>query len=427
MKILVVGNGAREHAICWKLKENPDIDVLFAAPGNAGTANIAQNVAISPTSIDELLKFAKENSIDLTVIGPEGPLAEGIVNRFQGSGLLVFGPTEEAARIETSKTYAKNLMLRNGIPTAYSKTFSTYTEASLYVEKLEPPIVVKADGLAAGKGVVIASTHSEAVDTLHQQMEKKTLGVAGDRVLIEEYVEGQEISVFSFVDGEHVSRMVAACDYKRVHEGDVGPNTGGMGSYSPPLIWDTALEDKIRLEIMEPIAKALVEDGCHYKGVLYAGLILTEEGPKVLEFNCRLGDPETQVILPRLKTDLLQVMMCTAQGSLEKLTVNWESTACVGVVLASKGYPNKYLTGYQISGLDQLTDQVRVFHAGTKVDETKKGASPVSILTDGGRVLTVSASGESLKEARSKVYHEIEHINFEGSFYRSDIADLVRY
>ncbi len=424
MKILVVGNGAREHAICWKLKENPDIDVLFAAPGNAGTANIARNVPISPTSIKKLVKFAEGNSIDLTVIGPEGPLAEGIVNRFQEAGLLAFGPTKEAARIETSKTYAKNLMLRNSIPTAYSKTFSTYSEASLYVGDLEPPIVVKADGLAAGKGVVIASTHAEAVEALHQQMEERTLGTAGDCVLIEEHIEGQEISVFSFVDGEHVSRMVAACDYKRVHEGDVGPNTGGMGSYSPPLVWDSELENKIRLEIMEPIAKALVEDGSHYQGVLYAGLMLTEEGPKVLEFNCRLGDPETQVILPRLKTDLLQVMMCTAEGSLEKLTINWDPIACVGVVLASRGYPDKYLTGYQISGLDQLTEQVEVFHAGTKVDETKKGTSSRSILTGGGRVLTVSASGESLKEARRKVYQEIEHIHFEGSFYRSDIADI---
>ena len=424
MKILVIGNGAREHAIAWKLDQSRLVDDLFVAPGNAGTAQLGHNVPISPTDIEKLLQFVRDNGIDFTVVGPEAPLAKGIVNLFQEAGLLVFGPTKEASRIETSKSFAKDLMFRNGVPTATSRSFTSYADAELYLQNTKTHIVVKADGLAAGKGVVVAETHEDALEALRRQMIQKTLGAAGDRVLIEEYLEGQEVSVFAFVDGEHVSPMVAACDYKRVGDGDVGPNTGGMGSYSPPPFWNPQLEGQVRAEIMEPVAMAMVSDGCPYKGVLYAGLMLTINGPKVLEFNCRLGDPEAQVILPRLKTDLLEVMMSTAQGKLEGLTIEWDSSAHVGVVVASGGYPGSYSTGYTIHGLDDQDDGVIVFHAGTATAH-EEGETTSRVVTDGGRVLTVAAFGHTLDEARRKVYGNVGRIQFEGAFYRGDIAALV--
>ena len=418
MRILVVGNGAREHAIAWKLRQSPSVEELYVAPGNAGTAQIACNVPVSVSDIDGLIRAADERRIDLTVVGPEGPLAEGIADRFQAAGLLLFGPPRAAALIESSKRFAKDLMARYKVPTARARVFNSYPEARDYAQEAPLPLVVKADGLAAGKGVVVAHRRQDALEALRLQMEEKQFGAAGETVLIEECLSGPEVSVFAFVDGGHVSTMTAACDYKRVGDGDVGPNTGGMGSFSPPPFWDRALEERVRAEIMEPVARALAENGSPYRGVLYGGLMLTADGPKVVEFNCRLGDPETQVILPRLKTDLAEAMMMTAQGRLEEASIRWEDTACVAVVVASGGYPGRYETGHPISGLEELQNSdVTVFHAGTKAC-----SRATEVVTDGGRVLTVASLGSDLEEARSRVYANIGRVRFKDSFYRNDIA-----
>ena len=417
MRILVVGGGAREHAITWKLSQSPLVDELLVAPGNAGTAEIASNVDVDPEDIDGLLRVAKEQAVDLTVVGPEAPLAAGIVDRFRDAGQSIFGPSREAARIESSKLFAKRLMLESGVPTSAARAFNSFGEASEYVEGLAMPVVVKADGLAAGKGVVVADIRDEAVDALHACLEARVFGAAGEVVLIEECLVGREVSVFAFVDGAHVSSMVAACDYKRAGDGDEGPNTGGMGSFTPPSFWDDDMERRVRGEIMERVATALAERGTPYSGALYAGIMVTEEGPRVFEFNCRLGDPETQVVLPRLKTDLAEVMICTAQGSLSDLCVDWGTEAAVSVVVASGGYPGSYEKGFRIDGLDSMEDAV-VFHAGTRTD------GQGGVLTDGGRVLTVVSTAGSVEEARRLVYGSVPRIGFRDSFYRTDIAAI---
>ena len=418
MKVLVVGSGAREHAIAWKLIQSPKVTDLVVAPGNAGTAQLASNVPINANDIESLLRFAQERHIDLTVVGPEAPLAAGIADRFQEASQPVFGPTKDAALIESSKSFAKELMLEHGVPTGKAKTFSSYAEASASLDATSLPIVVKADGLTAGKGVTVAMTRHEALEALRLAMDEKVFGPAGDSVLIEECLVGQEVSVFAFTDGRRVSGAAAACDYKRAGDGDVGPNTGGMGSFTPPKFWTQDLEDMVRVEIMEPVIRALSCRGTPYRGVLYAGLMLTAEGPKVLEFNCRLGDPEAQVILPRLKTDLADVMMGAAQGSIEGIDVVWSSEACVGVVVASGGYPGHYSTGYLIDGLDELDHGVTAFHAGTRA----AGPEGPGVVTEGGRVLTVAAMGGTLDEARRKVYENVARIRFKDSIYRTDIA-----
>ena len=420
MNVLVVGNGAREHAIAWKLSQSPSVGRIYVAPGNAGTHSIATNVPIGAEDIAALIDFTSDNAIDLTVVGPEAPLAAGIVDSFTASGLLAFGPTQAAARIEGSKSFAKTLMADCYIPTAASETFTDFEEASAYLDTCPIPIVVKADGLAAGKGVTVAQTREDARAALRESMLDRQFGDAGDCMVIEEFMEGQEVSVFAFADGEYVSPMVAACDYKRVGDGDTGPNTGGMGSFSPPLPhhWNADMEALVRTRIMEPVTKALAEIGSPYRGVLYLGMMLTEEGPKVVEFNCRFGDPETQVILPRLKSDLAEILHATAHGELEDVRIEWDDRACVGVVAASGGYPASYATGYPISGITDVDYDVTVFHAGTKrVDD--------STLTDGGRVLTVSALADTLDHARIRAYESIKRISFKDGFYRSDIAATV--
>ena len=418
MKVLVVGGGAREHAIAWKLNQSPGVSELLVAPGNAGTARIARNVPIAATDIDSLLDFAKTESIEFTVVGPEAPLADGIVDRFQDEGLLIFGPTRAAARIESSKAFAKRLMVAHNIPTGRAETFSSMKDAQAHIERCELPIVIKADGLAAGKGVLIARTREEAADALRQCMEQRAFGSAGDQVLVEEYLQGQEISVFAFVDGDFVSSVVAACDYKRVGDGDVGPNTGGMGSYSPPAssVWTRDLEAQVREDILEPVVKALKAEDAYYRGVLYLGLMLTDSGPRVIEFNCRMGDPEAQVTLTRLKSDLLEIMLATAKGKLSGLDIQWEQQAAVGVVVASGGYPGNYSTGHEIAGIDEL-DEITVFQAGTR-----RSDDGLTTVTDGGRVLTVTATGESHREARRRVFENIDKIRFQDSFYRRDIG-----
>lgn len=416
LRVLLVGSGGREHAIAWKLLQSPLLSELFVAPGNAGTAAIAHNVDIPTDDVDGLLGFVQNHDIDLTVVGPEGPLAKGIVDKFAEDKQPIFGPTANAARIETSKAFAKRLLLRNNIPTPPAHTFFEIGEALQYVNESQSfPLVIKADGLAAGKGVIIAANRYEATEAIRRCIEHRAFGEAGDVVLIEEYLEGKELSVFAFVDGERVSGMVAARDYKRIGDGDLGPNTGGMGSFSPPPEWDTDLEKRVRLEIMEPTIRALRDEGFSYSGVLYAGLMLTDKGLYVLEFNARMGDPETQAVLPRLRSDLLRVMLATAHGDISNITIEWDKRCCVAVVLTSGGYPGRHEVGKRISGLDSLSSSVNVFHAGTRLSGDK-------VVTSGGRVLALAALGSNIASARSEVYGKIANISFDHAYHRSDIA-----
>jgi phosphoribosylamine--glycine ligase len=418
LNILVIGKGAREHAITWKIARSPRTKELFVAPGNAGTARIARNIAINVADNEGLLNFARENRIDLTVVGPEQPLANGIVDVFQAAGLAIFGPTRKAARIESSKVFAKDLMQRHGIPCARSRTFSDIKEAKNYVRTQPSPVVVKADGLAEGKGVIIAGTVAEAEKALDDIMGARAFGEAGEKVVIEEHLTGREMSYFVFTDGRTIVPTVPACDYKRVHDGDQGPNTGGMGSYSPPEFYNDLLGTIIMKTIMVPATLALADEACPYRGTLYGGLMITNNTPRVIEFNARLGDPETQVVLPRLKTDLVEIMLAVLENRLDRMKIEFDSSACVGVVIASGGYPGKYRTGYPITGLEDLDKDIIIFHAGTRLGENSEA------LTAGGRVLTVVGMGKDLAEARTKVYKNITRIGFEGCFYRKDIADI---
>ena len=417
MKVLVVGNGAREHTIVWKLSQSLRIKELYAAPGNAGTARISQNLDIAANDIKSLVKAAQQKSIDLVVVGPEVPLAEGIVDHFESLGIPIFGASKLAAEIESSKVFSKALMQKYNIPCAKSVSFSDYALAKEYVQKQKLPIVIKADGLAAGKGVVVAGTMDEAMAALKDFMQEKKLGAAADQVLVEEFLAGKEMSFFAFSDGITVLPMVSACDYKRVNDGDKGPNTGGMGSYSPPVFNSPALQKQAMDTIMVPTIRAMAQEERQYRGVLYGGLMVNKENVKVLEFNARFGDPETQVILPRLKTDLLDIIMAVIKGKLNQIKIECSDDACVGVVMASSGYPGSYKTGLPINGLLDVDKDVMVFHAGTKM-----GDAPWEVLTNGGRVLTVVAMGKTIAQAREKVYDNVSRINFDGCHYRKDIA-----
>ena len=416
MKILVIGSGAREHAIVWKLLQDPCVEEIFVAPGNAGTAGIASNLPISITDIPALVNAARQNKVAFTFVGPEIPLAAGIVDQFQFAGLPIFGPTRAASRIEASKVFSKDLMHKYKIPTASSRAFSSFEAASKYINTLEAPIVIKADGLAAGKGVVIAQTAEEALMALKSMMQDKEFGASGEQVVIEEYLTGREMSVFAFTDGYSISSPVTACDYKRVFDANQGPNTGGMGSFSPPEFYNDELGERAMREVMRPTIKALDAEASRYSGVLYGGLMLTPDGLKTIEFNCRLGDPETQVIMPRLETSLADISLAVIERRLEKLNIKWSQEPCAGVVMASGGYPGHYETGLPVSGLGDLDKDVVVFHAGTKLDTNG------DVVTTGGRVLTVAAKGESLVQARQKVYNNISRISFKGAHYRKDIA-----
>ena len=422
MKVLVVGSGAREHAIAWKAAESCHRPELLIAPGNAGTASVGINHDVDAEDIDGLVRLALEESVDMTIVGPEAPLDAGIVDRFEESGLKAFGPSQAAARIESSKAFAKQVMSAAGVPTGSAGVFTDIESAMIHLATSEPPFVVKADGLAAGKGVIMAPTTCDAERALSSLFVERTVGTAGDTVLIEEWLEGTELSVFAFVDGEFVSPMTAACDYKRALDGDRGPNTGGMGSYSPPAFWDKELEALIRATIMEPVAAQMVKLGCPYRGVLYAGLMLTDNGPKVLEFNCRLGDPETQVVLPRLRSDLLDLAFSTVNGCLSSQRVEWSPDPWVGVVLASAGYPGSYDVGAEVSGLPFNSDDVVVFHAGTRLSVSN--GEPV-VKTSGGRVLTAAATGSTMADARRRAYDMAGAIKFRNVFFRRDIAANV--
>ncbi|RSK25756.1 phosphoribosylamine--glycine ligase [Bacillus sp. HMF5848] len=412
MNILIIGRGGREHALAWKLSQSPLAQRVFVAPGNDGMKVVAQTVAIEETNTDDLLAFVKENHIELVIVGPEVPLQQGIVDVFQASGIKVFGPNKKAAKIEGSKAFAKRLMEKYNIPTSMYATFDTYDDALQYVNEQGAPIVIKADGLAAGKGVTVAMTLDEAQQALKEMMLDQKFGEASTRVVIEEFLEGPEFSLMAFVNGEKVYPMVIAQDHKRAYNNDEGPNTGGMGAYSPvPLINKAVVQEAVDT-IVKPTANALVQEGASFTGVLYAGLMLTKDGPKVIEFNARFGDPETQVVLPRLESDLLENIIDILDE--REPNLRWSSEAIVGVVLAAKGYPDVYEKGSQIQGLDK-TDAL-VFHAGT-IQENDKW------IANGGRVLLFAKAGQTIQEAQKNVYAEIDKIKADGLFYRTDIAN----
>lgn len=416
MRVLVIGAGAREHTLAWKIAQSPRVEKIFVAPGNAGTALIAENLDVSPADTEALGKVAKDKGIDLVVVGPEVPLASGIVDYFDSLGIPIFGPTKRAAQIESSKVFARELMRKYGIPCPIGAVFSSYSEAREYLEQQKPPIVIKADGLAAGKGTIIAKTMQEANKALSDIMEAKVFGSAGDKVIIDEYVTGREVSLMAFTDGKTVSPMIPACDYKRAWDNDQGLNTGGMGSYSPPGFFPARLITEATNTILLPAIKAMANEGIPYKGVLYAGLMIADGELMTLEFNARFGDPETQAVLPLLKTDLIDIFLAVIQGSLDQTKIVWSSDACVGVVMASGGYPGEYNTGFPIKGLDNVDKDVLIFHAGTKLGDDG------IVYTNGGRVLTMVGVGTDISEARAKVYRNLPNIYFKGYHYRKDIA-----
>lgn len=417
MKILVVGSGGREHALAWKLTQSHNVDKVFAAPGNAGTSLLAENLPISATDFPALVAAVEKNKIDLTVVGPEIPLSEGIVDYFQARKLLIFGASKDAARIESSKAFAKQLMIENKIPCAQGRSFLFAKDAKEYAQTLKPPIVVKADGLAAGKGVVVAKSQQEGMSAIDDMMVQKAYGSAGTRVVVEEFLEGKEVSFFSFTDGNFALPAVAACDYKRVGNDDTGPMTGGMGGYSPAYFINQQVLDMAHNTIVTPILKALANEGCPYRGVLYTGAMVHNGRPRVIEFNARFGDPEAQLILPRIHTDIVDMFMGIAKGYLPPTRPQWTDNPTVGVVMASSGYPGRYRTGMLIHGLNDVDKDVQVFHAGTKLAPDGK-----QVLTDGGRVLAVVARGKTLAEARERAYDNVRRISFEGAYYRKDIA-----
>ncbi|MGG0238004.1 phosphoribosylamine--glycine ligase [Bacillus rhizoplanae] len=412
MNVLVIGRGGREHALAWKFAQSGQVETVYVAPGNEGMKDVATPVAIDENDFDALITFAKENNVGLTFVGPEIPLMNGIVDRFEAEGLRVFGPNSKAAVIEGSKAFTKELMKKYDIPTAAYETFTNYEEAVAYIEKVGAPIVIKADGLASGKGVTVAMTLEEALQAVKEMLQDVKFGEASKKVVIEEFLDGQEFSLMAFVNGTTVYPMVIAQDHKRAFDGDKGPNTGGMGAYSPvPQIPQSAVEQAIET-ILHPTAEAMIQEGRSFTGILYAGLILTNEGPKVIEFNARFGDPETEVILPRLESDLVDVCNHVLDG--KELTLEWSEEAVIGVVLASKGYPEAYEKGAVIRGLETLEDVI-VFHAGT---DFKDG----EFVTNGGRVLFVACKEKDLQAAKEKVYAEIAKIESDGLFYRSDIG-----
>jgi phosphoribosylamine--glycine ligase len=402
--------------LVWKLAQSPKVTKIYVARGNAGTTELAHNLDINPDDIDALVSIALNNKIDLTVVGPEIPLAAGIVDAFKAKGLRIFGPTKSAAQIEASKVFSKSLLHKYGIPCAKSKSFSSYKEANKYLQAQDMPIVIKADGLAAGKGVTVAETREQALQALSDIMDARLYGDAGNSVVIEEKMTGREMSIFFVADAFTSLPMVSACDHKAVYDGNKGPNTGGMGCYSPPFFLTPALNSEIAEKIMHPTIEAMKKEGNPYHGVLYGGLMITDSGPKVMEFNARFGDPETQVILPRLKSDLMDIMLGVTENNLTNVRMEWSDEVCVGVVMASGGYPGSFKKGLPITGLNDVDKDIMVFHAGTKLDSSGR------VVTDGGRVLTVVALGKNFTEAREKVYNNISRIHFENCHYRRDIA-----
>ena len=416
MKLLIIGGGGREHALAWKLKQSSRVSAIFCAPGNAGIAQIATCVPIKVTDHEALLKLARAEKIDLTVVGPDDALAAGIVDLFEANKLRIFGPTKAAAQLESSKVFAKEFMQRHGIPTARSGHFSDSIEAQKFAQRMTYPIVVKADGLALGKGVIIAENNWQAALAIHEIMETRKFGDAGRRVVIEEFLAGEECSIHALVDGASYLLFPGAQDHKRALDGDLGPNTGGMGTFSPPAkLLTPEMETRVRSEILDPFIAGLAKDGIRYHGMLFPGLMIDSAGPKVLEFNCRFGDPETQVLLPRLESDLLPLLEATIDGQLAEVVAKWSPQSAVCVVLASGGYPGGYATGKTIDGIDDASGTATVFHAGTRLEGGR-------IVTAGGRVLGVTAMGGDLTAARARAYDAVAQIHFDGAHFRHDIA-----
>lgn len=414
MKVLVIGGGGREHAIIWKLKQSPKVEKIYCAPGNGGIEDIAECVDIKADDIEALKRFALSKEIDLTVVGPEVPLINGIVNEFEQKGLKCFGPRKEAALIEGSKIFAKGLMKKNNIPSAEYAEFSNSKSAVEYLKHAEYPSVIKADGLAEGKGVIIAHDFETAKDSVIRIMEDKIFKDAGSKIVIEEYMKGHEVSVLAFTDGRSIIPMVDSMDHKRVFDNDLGPNTGGMGTISPCPYYTNEISERCMKEIFIPTMEAMKSEGRTFKGVLYFGLMITDFGPKVVEYNCRFGDPETQVVLPRLKTDLVDILLSIIDDRLDKINIEWYEDCACCVIAASGGYPGNYEKGKVIKGLESLLPEIIVFHAGTK----RRGSD---LFTNGGRVLGVTAVGKTTAEAAGKVYGIIDSISYEGMHYRKDI------
>lgn len=420
MNVLIVGNGGREHALAWKIKQSPKAGRIFIAPGNAGTATVGENVDIAATDFPKLIKFAKDNQVELTVVGPEVPLVLGIVDAFVAAGLKIFGPSKAAAELEGSKVFCKDLLRNADVPTADYRTFSNVERALTYLRDREDvPVVVKADGLAAGKGVIVCAGRAEALEAVERIGKQLEFGEAGKRIVIEERLDGREASVLALTDGQTILTLPPAQDHKRAHDGDAGPNTGGMGAYCPAPLVDDELLRWIEGHVLVPTVHAMKRARRPFKGILYAGLMLTNQGPKVLEYNVRFGDPECQPILMRLKSDLLELLLATAEGRLDQLDPpDWDERPSVCVVMASEGYPGKYPTGKPIRGLDDAAklNDVQVFHAGTKLKDGQ-------VLTDGGRVLGVTALGDTIPQAKLQAYTAVKAIRWDGAWCRKDISD----
>ncbi|MCB9771435.1 MAG: phosphoribosylamine--glycine ligase [Candidatus Omnitrophica bacterium] len=417
LKVLLIGSGGREHALAWKLTQSPRLEKLYCAPGNVGISEIAECVDIKVGDIDGLLQFAKKERIDLTVVGPEIPLVGGIVDHFENAGLIIFGPSKAAAQLEGSKVFSKEFMLRCNIPTATFMPFDRIEDARAFLNHAQFPLVIKADGLAAGKGVVLCNALADGLEALDQMMKDKIFAEAGAKVVVEDYLIGEEVSILAFCDGENYLILESAQDHKRIFDDDLGPNTGGMGAYSPaPIVTETLLR-KIEARVIEPTVRGMAREGMPFKGILYAGLMITSQGPQVLEYNVRFGDPETQAVLPRLESDLLEVMLASCEGRLNEIQLKWTPKSCVCVVMSSGGYPGKYENGYEINGLNVAADgkNTYVFHAGTKKDGDR-------VVTAGGRVLGVVSLGDHIKDAIQSVYVAVEKIKFDHMFFRRDIA-----
>jgi len=416
MNVLVIGGGGREHALCWKLRQSPGVNDLYCSPGNGGTGEVAVNVDMNIAEHPEVVKFCREKAVDLVVVGPEAPLAVGIADALVKEDISVFGPTYAGARLESSKIMAKEMMGYNDIPTAQFRIFDVFEKAEKYIRSVGAPVVVKAYGLAAGKGVIVAGDVEEAVSAAKDMLVNKEFGSAGTRIIVEECLFGEEASILVLADGDTVVPLASSQDHKRVFDGDNGPNTGGMGAYSPAPVITPELFDEIDSSVIIPTMDALKKEGIVYRGVLYAGIMVTKDGPKVLEYNVRFGDPETQVILPRIKSDIAELFMATARGELDGRNIEWDDREYVCVVLASGGYPGHYEKGKEITGIDEARREgALVFHAGTKVENGK-------LVTSGGRVLNVVGSGKDIKEAIDNTYRAVEKIRFEGMHYRKDIG-----
>ena len=414
MKILVVGGGGREHAICWKLSNESDVEKIYCAPGNAGISSVAKCIDIQDSDIENLLKFAKENQIDLTIVGPEIPLVAGIVDAFEKEGLKIFGPNKECAQLEGSKAFSKDFMIRHNLPTAKYKEYTNLDEAITEIDSFGYPVVIKADGLAAGKGVVIPENREDAITTLKEMMSDKKFGKAGDKIVVEEFLNGIETSILAFVDNDTIVPMVSSKDHKKVFEGEAGLNTGGMGTFSPSEIYTDELAKEVQEKILDKTLEGFKKDNLNYKGILFVGLMITEDGPKILEYNVRFGDPETQSVLFRLDTDLNKIISAILDNNLKNIEINYSKEEAICVMLTSGGYPESYEKGKVISGLENLDSDIVVFHSGTKFDNE-------NIVTNGGRVIGITAKGKTVKEAGEKVYENIKKINFEKMHYRKDI------